>query len=70
MPILAVVALIFLISGIVMGGRGFFVWNHCGYDCSAIPTLELSATGSMLVGVVLVVLGIGLLLSILLEKGR
>jgi hypothetical protein len=67
---LGVIASILLVSGIAMGGRGLFVWNHCGYDCSAISVLGLSATGSMFVGMVLAILGIGLFLSILIEKGR
>lgn len=66
----ALVALLLLVAAIAIGSRGFYVWNHCGYDCSAIPQLGLGATTSMLLGALLAAIGIGLLLALLLEKGR
>ena len=61
-------ALALLLIAIAVGGRGFYVWSHCGYDCYAL--FGLSATMAMLLGVVLVVLGTALLLTILLEQGK
>jgi hypothetical protein len=57
-------------DAIAVGGRGFYVWNHCGYDCAAVPYLGLSASAAMLLGVVLAAIGIALLLGVLLEKGE
>jgi hypothetical protein len=64
----ALLALLLLIAAVAIGGRGFYVWNHCGYDCSAIPQLGLGATTCILLGMLLAALGVGLLLTVLLES--
>jgi hypothetical protein len=65
-----ILALVVLLAAIVVGGRGFYVWNNCGYDCAAIPLFGLSATISMLIGLALAALGVVLLLTVLLDKGK
>lgn len=66
----AFLAIAFLVAAILVGGRGFYVWNHCGYDCAALPVLGTSATFSMLLGLVLAGLGVALLLGLLLQRGK
>ncbi len=63
-------AIALLVAAILIGGRSFYVWNNCGYDCVALPVLGTSATFSVLLGLALAGLGVVLLLAILLERGK
>ena len=66
----ALLATVVLLCGVLLAGRGFWVWTHCGYDCAAIPLLGWSATFAGVIGAVLLVCGMGMLLSALLARGK
>ena len=66
----ALSALMFLVLGASLVGRGLWVWTRCGYDCQAVSTFGWSATLSGIVGGLLIVLGTGIALTVLAQRGR
>ena len=56
MKALAVIA---ILIGSYLAYRGFYVWNHCGYDCRVgSGWISLGATGAMLFGITVFALGV------------
>lgn len=68
------VAAILLVLGGLLASRAFVVWNDCGYDCGIFTTSTgLTATASLLLGLILLGVGILVVLGIAvshLKRGR
>ena len=61
------IAIALLLAGTSLGLRGFYVWTGCGYDCPALLTQSLTATGAMLFGVLAAASGIVVLVASVLR---
>lgn len=48
-----------LLTGLVFGLRGLYVWTDCGYDCPALFFPGLTATGAVFASLSLVAIGSG-----------
>ena len=57
-----------VLAGLVLGFRGLSVWTDCGYDCSALSYLSITATGALLAALLAAALGLGMLLAALLGR--
>ena len=62
------IAILLVAIGVVLGFRGLYVWTSCGYDCSALSSPSLTATGAILVALLVVFIGIGALVASLLSR--
>ena len=60
------IAIALMLSGLVLGFRGLHVWTDCGYDCAALSYPYLTATGAILVALLVAAAGLGTLIVVLL----
>ena len=63
---LKVLAAALLLIGSWLAFRGFSTWNQCGYDCQISSQWPiLSATGAMILGLILLLFGVAALATLL-----
>jgi len=71
MPKTIAASIALLVIGLVLGARGLYVWNGCGYDCPAMRYPSITATAAMLYGAISVAVGFFILIAAILSaNGR